>query len=128
MIIRGTTPTHVFHIPFSIAHVVEVYITYTQDNRVVVDKRLDDLKIDIHNNTLSLQLTQDNTLGFCFNNKYRDNIVLIEVKLLFDNNIICTSRPIRDKVVNQLRDGKIYADSAATPLGETVVYDGGEIE
>ena len=67
-------------------------------------------------------------MGFCFNNKYRDNIVLIEVKLLFDNNIICTSRPIRDKVVNQLRDGKIYADSAATPLGETVVYDGGEIE
>ncbi len=128
MIVRGTTPTHVFNIPFSIDKITEAYITYEQDGRTVIDKRLDDIEADIFENTLTLQLTQDNTLGFVVNEKPRDNIVTIQIKLLFDSDIVCCSRPIRDWVVNAVRDGKIYADSSATAIGSIVTYDGGGVE
>ena len=124
MIIRGTTPNHIFHIPFSISSVTDAYITYKQDGRVVIDKALKDLSVDLDNNTLSLQLTQDNTMGFCFNHKYRDNIVTIQIKLVFKNNIICLSRPIRDKILDQVRDSQVIVDPSAASLGETVIFDG----
>lgn len=128
MIIRGTTPTHVFHIPFSIDGIVATYITYAQDDRIVVDKRLDEISADVFTNTITVNLSQDDTLAFSCKKKYSDNIVLIQIKLLYENDIVCVSIPIREKVVDIIKDGKIYVDSESAKPGDVIVYDGGGVE
>lgn len=128
MIIRGTTPTHVFHIPFSIDGVVAAYITYAQDDRIVIDKRIDEVNADVFTNTITASLSQEDTLAFSCGKKYSDNIVLIQIKLLYENDIVCISDPIRDKVGDIVKDGRIYPDSASVKPGDVIIYDGGGVE
>lgn len=128
MIIRGTTPTHVFHIPFSLDGIIAAYITYAQDDRIVVDKRLDEVTADVFENEITVNLSQDDTLAFSCGKKYTDNIVLIQIKLLYNNDIVCISNPIREKIVDVVKDGKIYLDSASTKPGDVIIYDGGGVE
>ncbi|MEY8365720.1 hypothetical protein AALA22_08770 [Anaerovoracaceae bacterium 41-7] len=128
MIIRGTTPTHVFHIPFSIDGVVEAYVTYYQDGRIVIDKRLEEIDVNVFDDKIRVNLTQEDTLSFCCGRKYTDNIVIIQIKLLYENQIVCISEPIREKVADAIKDGRIYPDSSTIKPGDVIVYDGGGVE
>lgn len=58
---RGTTPTHTFTLPFEASQLSEAYITYAQNNQVVIEKTLSECTIDGKN--LSVTLTQTETLG-----------------------------------------------------------------
>lgn len=58
--IRGTTPTLEFTLPFAASALAEAYITLAQRGTVVVDKCLEDCKCD--GNMLILRLTQEETL------------------------------------------------------------------
>lgn len=127
MIIRGTTPTHVFHIPFSLDGIIAAYVTYAQDDRMVVDKRLDEVTADVFENTITVNLSQDDTLAFSCGKKYTDNIVLIQIKLLYENDIVCISNPIREKIMDIIKDGRIYLDSVSTKPGDVIIYDGGGV-
>jgi hypothetical protein len=60
--IRGTTPTHTFNIPFDTSLVDEVKITYAQDNVVVLEKHTSDCILD--DATISVTLTQEDTFLF----------------------------------------------------------------
>lgn len=58
--IRGTTPTLEFLLPFDTSDIEEAYVTLAQNDTVVLDKALDDCKCDARK--LSVRLTQEETL------------------------------------------------------------------
>ena len=60
--VRGTTPTHVFKLPFKVDLVAQAQITYAQDDIVLVEKALADCKSET--DTLTVTLTQEETFKF----------------------------------------------------------------
>lgn len=60
--IRGTTPTHTFNIPFDTSLVDEVKILYAQDDVVVIEKTTADCTLDYKK--ISVTLTQEDTFAF----------------------------------------------------------------
>lgn len=59
-LIRGTTPTLKFELPFPVDQLAEAFVTISQRNVVVIDKPLVDCKCD--EKTLTVRLTQEETL------------------------------------------------------------------
>ena len=57
---RATTPTHTFTLPDTVLvnELVEVLITYSQDKKNVLEKRLSDISVSTENNALIVNLTQ----------------------------------------------------------------------
>lgn len=58
--IRGTTPTLKFTVPFDTSILAEAWVTLSQNDEVVLNKRLEDCKCDVRK--LSVRLTQEETL------------------------------------------------------------------
>lgn len=58
--IRGTTPTLEFILPFSTDLLAEAWVTLSQNRAVVLNKQLEDLRAD--EKKLFLKLTQQETL------------------------------------------------------------------
>lgn len=58
----GTTPTHIFQIPFDTNVIQNLKITYTQDGQIKLEKRYEDCSLT--KNTISLRLTQEETFVF----------------------------------------------------------------
>lgn len=73
--IKGTTPTHTFNIPFDTDMVDEVKIVYAQDDQVILEKDTTDCALDAQ--TISVTLTQEDT--FLFNHK---KAVEIQLRIL----------------------------------------------
>lgn len=62
--IRTTTPTHTFTFPFDPADASEMWITYTQNGDIKLEKHLEDLIISSVEKTVSFTLTQEETKSF----------------------------------------------------------------
>lgn len=58
--IRGTTPTLEFELPFDTSQLTEAFVTLSQNDEIVIDKPLSACKCG--GNTLTVKLTQDETL------------------------------------------------------------------
>ena len=58
--IRGTTPTLEFTLPFDTSLIEELYVTITQDGVTVLEKKLSDCSCS--GSLVSLTLTQEDTL------------------------------------------------------------------
>lgn len=58
--IRGTTPTLEFTIPFETSLLAEAWVTLSQNKKVVLDKHLSECQCS--GNVLTLKLTQEETL------------------------------------------------------------------
>ena len=58
--IRGTTPTLEFVIPFDTSQLAEAFVTLSQNESVVLDKALEECSCN--ENKLSVKLTQEETL------------------------------------------------------------------
>ena len=58
--IRGTTPTLEFIIPFDTGQLAEAFVTLSQNGVVVIDKALEECNCG--GNKLSVRLTQEETL------------------------------------------------------------------
>ncbi len=59
--IRGTTPTLEFELPFETSLLTEAWITFSQSGKTVLDKKLTDCACD--DRMLSVRLTQEETLA-----------------------------------------------------------------
>ena len=59
--IRGTTPTLEFTLPFDTSLIAEMYVTLAQDGKTVMEKALSDCSCS--GTSVSLALTQEDTLG-----------------------------------------------------------------
>ncbi len=82
--IRGTTPTHTFQIPFNTNLLKEIRISYAQKDVVVVEKTTEDCKLDGMN--ITVKLTQEETLRFSEN-----VMAALQLRVLLnDGNVLAT--------------------------------------
>ena len=59
---QGTTPTHYFTLPFDTSLVKSARVIYSQNEKVILKKELQDCKRE--GNTISCKLTQEETFLF----------------------------------------------------------------
>lgn len=95
--IRGTTPTHIFNLPFAASTITKLRVTYMQGGVKVLEKTEADCTFD--GNALKIKLTQEESLKF----KERDNVEL-QLKAKDANGDILShtvkSLPV-DRVLNE---------------------------
>ena len=60
--IRGTTPTFEFTLPFEVDALAKCYISFSQFGRVVLEKNIDE--VTTNGKKISFKLTQEETLRF----------------------------------------------------------------
>lgn len=99
--IRGTTPTLLFTLPFDVNMIQVCSIAFAQNNKLVLEKQLEDCNIT-DKNTLSLKLTQEDTLLF------KDSILTeIQLRVKTDSNDAIASNIIKVSTDKILKDGVI---------------------
>lgn len=89
--IRGTTPTHIFALPFSLELVKTLEITYAQCGKIVLQKGLADCEIE--GNAVRLDLTQEETFKLS-ESMYVD----IQLRVLTQQDDALASRIMRVRV------------------------------
>ena len=126
MIIRGTTPYHNFILPILAEQIEAIYVTYLQNNEVILDKSnlTDDFDInnllDLENanveiltpeeresSQLTIHLSQEDTLKFHFYPAAKKNIAVIQIRILTTNGEAFASMPINERIFGVLHDGVI---------------------
>lgn len=77
--IRGTTPTLEFALPFEVDLIAEAYVTISQNQSVVIDKSLSELTCA--GKTLTVKLSQEDTLKLHQSEfKTAEVVVLVEIQ------------------------------------------------
>ena len=84
--IQGTTPTHIFELPFDVSMITSVSVSYIQLGGVVLTKSTD--KCTLSGNTISVDLTQEETFLF-----QSDKSVGIQLKVLTSEGQVLASVP-----------------------------------
>lgn len=132
MIIRGTTPYHNFILPILAEDIKAIYVTYLQNNEVILDKSLLDGDESEHNDfiivnlkdlenanmeilteeerescQLTLHLSQEDTLKFHFYPAAKKNIAVIQIRILTMDDEAFASMPINERIFGVLHDGVI---------------------
>ena len=85
---RGTTPLHVFTLPFSTTLIKNLRVIYSQQDEPVLKKELEDCTLN--GNTIEVKLSQADT--FSFDSKYP---VEIQVRVLTNTDDALASLPQR---------------------------------
>jgi hypothetical protein len=134
MIIRGTTPYHSFILPLEPEQIQVLYITYLQNNTVILDKEYtseseeitiepytdelenasmneqqseDEAAQDLTSSLIMVHLTQEDTLNFHFYPAAEKNIAVIQIRVLTTDGEAYASEPIRERIFGVLKDGVI---------------------
>lgn len=100
--IRGTTPTLEFTMPFDTSLIAELYITITQNNATALEKTLSDC--NCNDTSVSLTLTQEDTLRL-EQKPYSDSEMQIRVQTVAGE--VLASNIMRIYVGRILKDGVI---------------------
>ena len=90
--IRGTTPTHTFNLPFEVGFIKSGKVTYSQDGEIILTKEIKECALD--GSTITIKLTQEETLKFNCTKGY----VYIQVRLLTTGGDALASSLIRVEV------------------------------
>ena len=85
--INGTTPRHVFKLPFEAEYVEEIRITYSQNNKVLLAKKKKDCEFD--GKKVKCYLSQQET--FVFSSEYP---VIIQMRIKFTDGQVIASKEI----------------------------------
>lgn len=130
MIVRGTTPYHSFILPLAIEDIDTFYVTYLQNNKVILDKSMgndgieietvdlstenanveiiEDSEIEVSSSSkITVHLTQEDTLKFHFYPAAEKNIAVIQIRVLDKNGEAYASNPVRERIFGVLKDGVI---------------------
>lgn len=97
---RGTTPTHTFKTKVDLTDVEVIYLTYSQNNKKVIEKTKDD--ITITDEGLSVTLSQTDTLAFS-----TIGDVEIQCRAKFPDGSAIASGVIKAPVAKILKEGVI---------------------
>ena len=125
MITRGTTPYHSFVLPLKTEDISQVYVTYLQNNEVILDKSISDVEIadieDEYENAsmnepledfvpsceLTIHLTQEDTLKFHFYPAAEKNVAVVQIRVLTTEGEAYASEPIHERIFGVLKEGVI---------------------
>ena len=131
MIIRYTTPYHNFVLPFRVADIDDLDITYTQNGKEIIQIGKDDVEIidvseiiknasmgqdyidEIMKQTdepayfsvLKVHLTQEQTSLFTFYRAEEKNIALVQIRIRNTSGDAFNSRPIKIRVYGSISEG-----------------------
>ncbi len=100
MIIRGTTPTMIFGLPFKAELLATAYVTVQQNDTTIFEKQLSDCTCD--DELLSVKLTQEDTLSLSSDSKAKIRLV---VKTLGGDRL--ESFPVIESVEDTSKEGVI---------------------
>ncbi len=98
--IRGTTPTLEFLLPFDTKDVAEAFVTFAQNDAVVLDKRM--TECECSRNKLTVRLSQEETLRLqcgC--------VTSIQIRVRTLNGEALASDIIHEQTDRVLKDGVI---------------------
>ena len=98
--IRGTTPTLEFTIPFNTSVLAEAFVTLSQNGKVVLDKALHECNCE--ERKLSVKLSQEETLMLDCNCKTEIQVrarTLDDEALASDIVVVGTERILKDGVI-----------------------------
>lgn len=90
--IRGTTPTLKFNLPFNTNRINNGYVTFSQQKVIVLDKDISECTCD--NNMLIVNLTQEETLKFQHGCK-----VEVQIKIKLVNTDTSVDKVIASNIV-----------------------------
>ena len=97
---RGTTPLQQFICDIDLSPAVEVYVTYKQGGKVVIEKSIDD--ITFGDMEISFKLTQEETLKLS-----TKLYVMVQIRALFPNGEAVKSNEMSASVSDVLKEGVI---------------------
>lgn len=97
--IRGTTPTHIFHLQIDTATIKEVRITYVQYSKTLVEKTERDVIME--DKSIRLKLTQDETLKFS-----KSTPVRIQLKVLTTDNTVLAC-PVKELPIEDILNEEV---------------------
>lgn len=95
--IRGTTPTHIFTLPFGIETIKTIQIIYAQNGAEKLTKSNADCTLE--GNTVKIRLTQEDTFKFA-----DDVCVEVQVRVLTTGGDALASRVMRVRCHDCLSD------------------------
>lgn len=95
--IPGSTPTHVFTIPFDTVHLKGIRIIYSQNDKILLIKTMEDCTLE--DQKILLQLTQEETYLF-----ERGVTAEVQLRLLTSDNTCLTSVVKKFGVAKHLED------------------------
>lgn len=98
--IRGTTPTLYFEIPFQPDEVDRFYITFSQFGKEVFS--VSEKECSYSENVISVKLTQEQTLNLCENHGVR-----LQIRLVTKSGNAMASDIIQAEVNAILKEGEI---------------------
>ena len=96
---RGTTPTNTFDVDVDLRQASVIYITYSHLGKTVVEKEINDITIE--ENTLTVELTQEETLAF------PKGEIEIQIRAWFPEGLAIASNIIKTTASRILKEGVI---------------------
>lgn len=99
---RGTSPTLTFTTPYTQDEVTSGYITFSQRGAIVIDVSLNDPSVTINDNSISVTLTQEQTLALT-----TVDVCKIQIRALLTGGKAVASTIVQDAVCPILKDGEI---------------------
>ena len=101
--IRGTTPTHTFVLPFNTSLVSSARISYAQRGNVLLKKETPACTLEANTNTISVTLSQEDTLLF-------NSGLYVDIQLrVLTTDGVALSTDIITKSVGECLDGGVIA-------------------
>ena len=98
--IRGTTPTLEFTLPFELLNIKRLWITFSQNNKEMFTVEKDEC--EIKGSVITLTLSQRQSLLLC-----SSTMVEIQIRILTDKDESLASNIIKTPVQRILKDGVI---------------------
>lgn len=101
---RGTTPTLQFYLDFLLEDEKEVFITFEQNNKTVLEKSIAEIEksvADNGNTILSFKMTQKETLLF------DEETIEMQIRIKFENGEAIASNIFKTYINDILKGGEI---------------------
>lgn len=99
--IRGTTPTHLFHTNIDLTN-AKIYVTYKQNGVTIIEKSNDDISIE--SDSIKVSLEQKDTLRF-----KAGLPVQMQIRYVKQNGSAGASNYMSTEVTDILKNGEIRA-------------------
>lgn len=99
---RGTTPTLTFTTPYEASLIQDGYITFKQRGAIVADISIHDESVTVSDNSISVELTQEQTLAMT-----TADTCQAQIRLLMESGTATASNIVEIPVCPILKDGEI---------------------
>lgn len=102
-IIRGTTPTLRFKIPFEQAIIKVAYITFEQNGKDILEKSTNDENVELTDELITIKMSQEDTLAFSNINGKAE----MQIRILLTDDTAVASKIYKVSVDRILKEGVI---------------------